>query len=601
MRFHSIPFFTVALLICATSCTATNTEPSDGFRESFNNLPSGVPISIELSNPADGGVYPPGPLLVEGFATIGETTPVAQTNLSYLVDVSGSSSDPGGGCGGDYNGDAEFDTVLDCEIAALLEVNELAISSGTVAMVGAGVFGTGGAGADVEPGGGGEDWLTGPSSDLDGDAMIDIEEVLRSIHYGEILEFTYHRVALETSYGAGLEAMVPVLTADDQYRDILIMLSDGHNNAEPTVFEVLPTLPADTIVHTFALGPKASCDGGKQLGSLRDISDATGGSCTEVPDVSDLPMVLPEVIAAQLTGLELRVDGELVGIDSISEPMPLEGPATFKYSTTLLDLTPGVHELCATATGLDSLGTDSVSECAEIRINTDPVAACEDLVLEADDSCSADASIDAGSFDPDGDGVDCTLDPPGPYPIGATDVTMTCTDPDGGTSICEATVEVVNGTPLEIEMADDLKLWPPDHKSHEFSVDECFGQITNSCAGGAPDDPYAGLEFEIVSVTSDEHENDLGDGNTCDDAIMITGKTSFTVRSERTAHGDGRCYLATYRVTDAYGNQTYEVCEVTVPKAHNQTAVDSGCALCLDADGEGDDCGACPTVYEVCE
>ncbi|HUO86525.1 MAG TPA: proprotein convertase P-domain-containing protein, partial [Thermoanaerobaculia bacterium] len=65
----------------------------------------------------------------------------------------------------------------------------------------------------------------------------------------------------------------------------------------------------------------------------------------------------------------------------------------------------------------------------DFSTNQAPVAACQDVTVEADaTSCTAAASVDAGSADPDGDPLTLTQDPPGPYGLGDTPVTLTASD-----------------------------------------------------------------------------------------------------------------------------------------------------------------------------
>ncbi len=83
--------------------------------------------------------------------------------------------------------------------------------------------------------------------------------------------------------------------------------------------------------------------------------------------------------------------------------------------------------------------------------NLPPVAICQNVNAGADGMCLADASVNNGSFDPDGDAITCVQVPTGPYGLGATLVTLTCTDPSGASDSCQATVTVSDVTPPVIE------------------------------------------------------------------------------------------------------------------------------------------------------
>jgi len=56
------------------------------------------------------------------------------------------------------------------------------------------------------------------------------------------------------------------------------------------------------------------------------------------------------------------------------------------------------------------------SSAALLAVNRFPIALCADVVASADANCLARASVDNGSYDPDGDPVTFTQEPPGPYP-----------------------------------------------------------------------------------------------------------------------------------------------------------------------------------------
>ena len=80
--------------------------------------------------------------------------------------------------------------------------------------------------------------------------------------------------------------------------------------------------------------------------------------------------------------------------------------------------------------------------------NQPPVAQCQNVTVYAGVNCTAAASINNGSFDPNaGDTVTVTQMPAGPYSLGNTVVQLTVTDSHGASSICTATVTVIDNTP----------------------------------------------------------------------------------------------------------------------------------------------------------
>ncbi|MCH8990911.1 MAG: HYR domain-containing protein, partial [Acidobacteria bacterium] len=89
---------------------------------------------------------------------------------------------------------------------------------------------------------------------------------------------------------------------------------------------------------------------------------------------------------------------------------------------------------------------DAIGGFSQIDRNAPPEASCTDVTVSADGNCVANASIDDGSFDPDGDPITLVQAPPGPYPLGQTLVTLTVTDDKGASDQCQATVTVVDNT-----------------------------------------------------------------------------------------------------------------------------------------------------------
>ena len=145
-------------------------------------------------------------------------------------------------------------------------------------------------------------------------------------------------------------------------------------------------------------------------------------------------------------------------------------------------------------------------------------------------------------------------------PVGTQVVTLKVTDKAGATGTDELTVTLVDTKPpvVTLRMSPD-QLWPPNHKMHSvqaiLDIKDC--------------DPAP--RVELLSVTSNEPENGLGDGDTAPDisgASLGTDDRVVQVRSERSGPGSGRIYTFVYRVTDASGNATEATATVTVP--HDQ-------------------------------
>jgi subtilisin family serine protease len=182
-------------------------------------------------------------------------------------------------------------------------------------------------------------------------------------------------------------------------------------------------------------------------------------------------------------------------------------------------------------------------------LNLPPVALCKDVTVPTDPGvCStALASVDDGSSDPEGGALLLEQSPPAPYPLGATNVVLTVTDPDGATSSCTATVTVVDAElpALAVVLAPDL-LWPPNHKLR--TIDAAISASDNC-------DPAPAIQ--LLSVVSSEPDDATGDGSTTADiqgASPGSDDRQFRLRAERQGGGNGRVYVATYQAVDASGN-----------------------------------------------
>jgi trimeric autotransporter adhesin len=345
------------------------------------NLPGGTSIAVSIDTPADGAVLPPGPVTVSGTASVGQGQPVASTALIYTLDVSASTATPvTAGCSGDQNGDGNPNDILDCEILAAKTLNDQALSpgtAGTIPEVGMAVFANGALTADVSPAAG-DQLITGPGSDNDGAGGQDIDQALNSSFHNTanragVRVFTPKDIACcATNFAAGITSSTAVAAAaSGNLRKIVVFLSDGFSTGED-ITGPLAAVPPDVDFFTFAIGQGSRCD--VPANSLQQIADATGGTCTEVPDVANLPNILPTVINSQLTSLTLSVDGgPATPITNVTPGLPRNGPTSVTYTVNTRPLAAGLHTLCVTANGTDGGGPGSVRDCHTIRINAPPV------------------------------------------------------------------------------------------------------------------------------------------------------------------------------------------------------------------------------------
>jgi len=259
--------------------------------------------------------------------------------------------------------------------------------------------------------------------------------------------------------------------------------------------------------------------------------------------------------------VEFQSVPEWLLLDPTSGIIPAGECADVTVTMDTSELAEGIHEATIDVTSNDPM-TPLYQVPVTLNVNQPPVAACADAVVETGpDNCIADASIDNGSYDPDGGLVTLVQDPAGPYPLGDTMVTLIVTDETGLSASCAATVTVVDVTPpaLMVLLSPD-NLWPPNHQMMDV---EATVIATDNCG-----DPMVVL----TGISSNEPDNGSGDGSTVDDiqgAEVGTSDFAFQLRAERSAHGEGRIYTAVYTAMDSSGNMVGAEAYAFVP--HDQS------------------------------
>ena len=216
-----------------------------------------------------------------------------------------------------------------------------------------------------------------------------------------------------------------------------------------------------------------------------------------------------------------------------------------------------------------TLGRGAWLLSAITTLNTPPVAnAGADRTVECTSDLGTSVTLDgSASFDPDldpltytwrdasntvvGNAATLTVN----LALGTFTFTLTVDDGRGGTDTDTVVVTVQDTTPPTIGSVSAVpnSLWPPNHKMVPVSVSVA---VTDACD--------AHPTCQIVSVTSNEPVNGLGDGDTSPDWV-ITGPLTLELRAERSGTGTGRIYRITVQCLDHSGNQSTATVDVTVP------------------------------------
>lgn len=303
---------------------------------------------------------------------------------------------------------------------------------------------------------------------------------------------------------------------------------------------------------TFALG---STTVGLAAADSRQ-NTATSSFVVKVRDTTAPTLTLPASITVEATsaaGAAASFSASATDLVSGSLPVSLS-PAS--GSTFAL----GSSTVAASA--VDAAGNSaSGSFTVTVQDTTAPVLTVPaNLIVEATSPAGAAVSFAASASDLVSGAVTVIASKASgsTFALGTTTVSLSATDAAGNTATGSFTVTVRDTTAPVITAASTNAptLWPPNHKMVAVTV-----SATASDAVG----PVA---FRIVSATSNEPDNGLGDGDTAND-IVITGNMTLNLRAERSGKGNGRIYTITVEAKDAAGNSSTRTVTVSVPKNQN--------------------------------
>jgi len=385
-------------------------------------LPGGTSFEVHVTAPSSGAVLPEAtPILVTGQATVGAATPIANSLLITAIDVSGSTANPvsTGACGNQNpTHDLVANTVMDCELAAAKALNAAAVSAGTVAQVGligfAGrIAGTSlpltneAAPLDLSPAVSGQT-LVAPAADLTGNGIRDVEDAIASAYNGNIFgthgqpagdfgvgftSFSTFTSPGNTNYWAAV-TQIRALAATPSVAGltkIAVMLSDGDSTVgspsnQPVSNALIGIAATGLKIYTFAIGNLASCAGsGGGFGTLQEIANASGATCTHIANPGDAVAAVPAAIGSSIDFYRTSANGSAGPFDvATGTPVPpasfftgtdtLRGPGAVDISNTYPAsvATPGPKTLCVRATGADGGGSQTLTDCVDVTIKARP-------------------------------------------------------------------------------------------------------------------------------------------------------------------------------------------------------------------------------------
>ena len=325
------------------------------------------------------------------------------------------------------------------------------------------------------------------------------------------------------------------------------------------------TMPSPATIRSILMSTGTAQNTGSgtlsgNIGPLPNLKKALATYETQAPTLT-----CPSNIVAECTSPAGASVSYSATVTDNCDPTPSSSCAPPSGSTFAIGVTPTT---CNASDAVENKSTCTFQ--VKVQDTTPPVLICPaDVTAECTGNCGIDASDSqlAAFFGSVAATDVCDTTPvivhnaPTFFNLGSTPVTFMATDDTGNVSACTRTVTVVDTTPptMTVVLNRDV-LWPPNHKLADITATV---SVSDVC------DPNPG--FVLTSITSDEPDNGLGDGDQApdvSDADFGTPDTSFRLRSERAGIGDGRLYTITYTASDKSGNTTVVTAEVRVP--HDQ-------------------------------
>jgi len=268
-------------------------------------------------------------------------------------------------------------------------------------------------------------------------------------------------------------------------------------------------------------------------------------------------------------------DGVLWWVESANAVIPALGSVDVSFTATA----PGETVALYAVVDDDGTGFGSETECREdnngavvgadllCTPNDPPVAVCVDVVVSADAMCQGYASIDGGSYDPDGDLLSIDQTPAGPYDLGWTSATLEVCDDSDACDLCEGSVTVVDDTPPTVACNAAATITPPDAPTSFTATTD------DNCGATVTIDGYDCFKVKKDGTTQSKLES-------CE--VSVDGAT-LTISD---TGGVGTHITWTATAVDASGNTASVSCETVVDRPGN-----GGCNQGVGNGSEGCDPG----------
>jgi len=317
-------------------------------------------LQVEILKPS-GKILQSDSFVLSGRVTIG-AQPSPETSIVYVIDLSRSTEADGNDCNSDGIVDAKDDyavndpgtgTVLDCEIAAVLAINEGFGSNDNVSV---GIVG-------FESGVLGEytmDPVSPPNVDSDNNSQTDVNEFLTTLARKPVFGWG------GTDFGSALTRARQMLRKANTAKKRIYFFTDGITKT-PATSQAQQAANEGIVIDTFSIGTEAEGCEGTEIG---EIAKLTGGECRSVPNASEITAKVDEVIlppAATLDRVQVSING------NVTQTVSVNAAGRWKMEITPDQLGDDTNVISVMA-----IASDASSAKAEVRLNPEKSKAISD-------------------------------------------------------------------------------------------------------------------------------------------------------------------------------------------------------------------------------